>query len=316
MIQLEPSVRQLIALYAKDLAVEAENTDEFRKLDAASGSITSFNRTRSLLRKYRATFETMKNSSTQTQAIACLHTIRGEAGAENRAVLRQFALDALASTWRAEQTKRFERIASALIDGYDYFLSFTGRGIAQGARLRVNREYEAFIGIVLDATVLQKANWSEDNLLAFAIDALLRERSLKGFYYPDRRGDSAQVLAKLEDGVDRAISMVQLLDNVMFMSTPTDDQNWSYWEFKRALHCQLSLLFLFPYAKRDDLLAEADRLQDLDDWYQRVRSADLRILPVAPAYDRSNLAKINDEISALSAQIVSERNRMIESVPA
>ena len=198
MIELDPSVAKLVEIYAKDLGEEPETRADFKALDQAHGANESFKRARSVLRKYRPIVVAVKDQQTQLQAIACLHAVKEEAIPLSRAVISELALQALSARWSAGQIERFRKIAAALIGGYDYFLSFTGRNrLKKRAVLRVNREYEEFISKVLDPKLIEGVDRTEDNLLANALDALLTEKGFQGFFYPDRKGDSKQVLTKL-----------------------------------------------------------------------------------------------------------------------
>lgn len=317
MTELDDALQELVRIYATDLDEEPETRADYQAIDQAYGSRDDFKRTRSVLRKHRGTIAGLKATSARHQAIGCLHVIKEASSPLYRAALRQLALAAFASQWAPNQVARFGAVAAALVDGYDYFLSFTGRNpLRQQAILRVNREYEELISKVLDGKWISQANLTEDNLLAASVHALLTEKVYQGFYYPDRRGDSAQVRAKLKEACSLSLCFVQLLDNEMFAVKQTVDENYCYWEYNRALDNQLSMLFLFPYADRNQLLAASQRHEDLDEWYQKVSGADLRILPLARVTERANLAQIYQRIDDLAAQIRVERNTAIESIPA
>lgn len=316
LVPLDPPVRQLVAIYAKDLNEEPETRADFKVLDQAHGSNDAFKRARSVLRKYRPIIVSIKDQHTQLQAIACLHAVKEEASLLSRAVICELALQALSANWSAMQVERFKRIADALLGGYDYFLSFTGRNrLKARAVLRVNREYEEFISKVLDSKLIAGVDRTEDNLLANVLDVLLTEKGLQGFFYPERRGDSKQVLAKLADASDLSLCFVQLLDNEMFVKQQDVAENYCHWEYVRAVANELAMLFVLPYANRNELLAAAARHEDLEEWHKTVSGADLRILPLARFNDRGNLPTIYEKIDELAAQIHTERNTAIESIP-
>lgn len=317
MTELDPSVARLVEIYAKDLTEEPETRADFKALDEAHGTNDAFKRARGALRKYRPIIVSIKDQHTQLQAIACLHAVKEEASPLSRAVISELALQALSAKWTAKQVERFRRITAALIGGYDYFLSFTGRNpLKARAVLRVNRDYEEFISKVLDPKLIAGADRTQDNLLANVLDALLTlDHGLRGFFDLKRRGNSAPVLLELEEACELSLSFVQLLDNEMFVVQQNVKENYCHWEYGQALLNELSVLFLFPYADRNQLLAAAARHDDLADWYATVSAASLRILPLARADDKTNLATIYNKIDELAAQIKDERNTAIESIP-
>ena len=143
----------------------------------------------------------------------------------------------------------------------------------------------------------------------------MNEQGCKGFFYPDRRGDSKVVLEKLCDAAKISLTLVQLLDNEMFVAGQDVASNYCYWEYQRAIEYKMSLLFVFPYAEPQELLPVEDRQDELDEWYQCVSKADLRLLPVAPTNNLVSLGKIHSEIKKLATQIKSLRDTAIERVP-
>ncbi|HEY7638562.1 MAG TPA: hypothetical protein VH814_02470, partial [Steroidobacteraceae bacterium] len=96
MIELNPAVRELIAIYTKDLSQEPETRPDFKALDAANGTTDEFKRARSVLREYRPIIIECKDRHPQLQVIACLHAVKRESGPLSRAVIRDLALQALA----------------------------------------------------------------------------------------------------------------------------------------------------------------------------------------------------------------------------
>ena len=299
--KLSSTQKQLINSYVTYLKTEPETESEYHALEQAHGTETEFNQTRLILRNWRKSFADMmhaadvaappdKGERAQYNAIKCLHAIKQEQKREARCVLAHFAYEALSAGWTEDQKNRFCDVAQKLIDGYDYFLSFTGRNPnRQVAKLRVNREYIEFIRDVLTDDMISTAKMDTDNLLAMAINALLKERRCEGFFYPDRRGDSKEVQKKLQIGCKESLSFVQLLDNEMFILSQNVDENYCHFEYLRAVENKLDMLFLFPYADHRDL--EKEHLDALDGWYQKISKADLRILPPAPMSQRTNIRR-------------------------
>lgn len=321
-----PTRQQLINAYVTYLKTEPETESEYRALEQAHGAETEFNWTRLILRKWRKSFADMlqaedvtppslKGKTAQFNAIKCLHAIKQEQGIEARCVIAQFAFDALSAGWTDDQKNRFYDVAQKLINGYDYFLSFTGSNPnKQDAKLRVNHEYDEFIRDVLTPNTVSAAKLESDNLLAMAIYALLTEKHCNGFSYLNGRGDGAEVQTKLERGCKTSASFVQLLDNEMFIVGQNVEENYCYIEYKHAIANKLDMLFLFPYEDRKDL--EEEHSEKLDDWYQKISQADLRVLPPAPMSKSTNVAKLHQEVNNLAKQIKVAKNNVIESIPA
>ena len=101
----------------------------------------------------------------------------------------------------------------------------------------------------------------------------------------------------------------------MFVVQQEISENYCHWEYVHAVANELALLFVFPYANRNELIAAAQRHDDLEEWYNKVSGADLRLLPLARFNDRANLPTIYDRIDQLAAQIRIDRNTAIESIP-
>jgi len=72
---------------------------------------------------------------------------------------------------------------------------------------------------------------------------VLGEQGLRGFYYPDRRGDSLVVLDKLRGGCRCSLNFVQLLANEMWRPLPLGRTNYCHFEYQLAERLQLPLLF-------------------------------------------------------------------------
>jgi hypothetical protein len=309
----------LVQLFATDLGSEAlpETTEAYSALLALHGGV-EFAQVRELLSRWRTNFRQQLDKSARDQVIYCLNAVRRAFSPAHRALVRELARRSLGADWSAGQLAHFDALGEVFVDGHDFFLSFTGRNPSQGhAILRVNRDYEAFIARVLTHDYRAKADAARDNLLAEALNWLLRsDHRLAGFYYPDRKGDSAEVRKKLEEGCRRSLAFVQLLDNEMLL--PQDDgvENYCHWEYRLAVERELEILFLFPYAKREELLPPEDRAEEVADWYARVAAADLRLLPLARDSDPARLQGIMDQVEALARQILVVRRERLARVPA
>lgn len=309
----------LVDLFAANLEsdVAPETTPAYAVLADRCGR-EALAPTRELLSIWRANFRKQRAEAAQAQVRYCLVAIGRAARLEQRRLVQALALRIFGPGWSDAQREHFEQLADVFAEGYDFFLSFTGRNPTHGqAVLRVNREYEAFIARVLTPDRRARADAASDNLLAGALHALLRaDHRLTGFYYPDRQGDSADVKKKLDEGCRRSLAFVQLLDNEMLLPQDAANENYCYWEYKRAEQGGLEILFLFPYAKRDELLALEDRAEEVADWYDRVSTADLRLLPLARDSDPVKLQNMMDQIRSLAEQIRAARRERLARIPA
>lgn len=312
---------ELIALYASYARQDAatrpnpETQPDYLALHAKYGKDPAFIALRAQLAKWLGILGDVPGYGKQQQIIKCLHTLRRISA--DRSAFLAFVRVAFAAGWDDAQRAYFERCALLFSEGYDYFLSFTGRNPRKAvAVLRANREYMSFISQVLTPDRVRDARLDDENLLAEALNALLRtDHQCQGFFYLDRKGDSTVVRDKLGGACKLSLCFVQLVENEMFTVDQEIDSNYCHWEYERAIEHALLRYFLFASDDRADLIAEADTPIEFNGWYAEVSAKDLRMLPRSPAGVQSAAAKIQAEIAALAKQIKRARDAAIEGVP-
>lgn len=310
-------VDELLPLFVQHLEQGPDQTAAYRAIaDRYPGSM-EFLQWRNSLDRYRNIVRQRVGRPPRDQITEMLQMVR-VVDPSTRPVLARFVADALGPAWSDAQRQHFSRLASLFVAGHDYFLSFTGRSMAQrpGVVLRVNREYEAFIARIFAPQRIAAADRTEDNLLAEAVNAVLDQKGLRGFCYTERRGDSAPVLQKLDQGCRDSLCFVQLLANEMMLALPPTATNYCLWEYELATRLELPQLFLLSHGKRDALPQKLDVDPGLWGWYERVAEVvDLRLLPAAPVTDAALLEQIELRIQETADQIVKIRRLAIANVP-
>lgn len=310
---------RLIDLYVRDLARDngPETQADYLTLEGTRGKDPDFVRTRQVLSRWRAEFAKLRDAAPRHQAMKCLNVIRGESSRPNRSVLGRFAVKVFDEGWSVALKDRFQQVADAFTKGYDYFLSFTGRGADEvvAGVLRVNREYAAFITEVLTPDFVATQNRAKDNLLATAIWYMLKEERCLGYFYPVRKGNGAIVTDELRDHAKISLTFVQLLDNEMFVADQDVANNFCYIEYNHAVANKLSLLFLFPYENIKELIPDDERDGGLDAWYRNVVEARKLVLPPAPVTKLDKLEAVKAEVRTLIKQLKELRYTAIESMP-
>jgi hypothetical protein len=227
-------------------------------------------------------------------------------------ICRELILRIYGRRWEAMPRAYFEEKSLFIAKANAYFLSFTNRNPGRPNLNQVNRNHEWFIKDVLGQDAYDRADRSEQNLLAEAVHYLLTNRRLVGFYYPKHLGDNTEVEAKLRDNCTRAFAFVQLVQDEIFRYFE-GARNWCHFEYGVARDTGADrILFL----QVDQDIREGDIFHDFDPWYRMFASKDpLRLRWTRwqdPAVIDENFEMIRN---TLTEQIDRSIKRVYEGIP-
>jgi hypothetical protein len=221
--------------------------------------------------------------------------------------------------WSREQRVYFEHAARIIRSGNYFFLSFTSRGPEGLGDKRVNRRYWHFIRRKIRRPT--NGDLRERNLLADAIDIMLRDESIDGFYYKRHDNDNSLVERKLREGCESCLVFVQLVDNAMF--SPPKDPNFCEFEYRHALDfirqagvpAEDRILFVVTERDKGDLPDPDAVYATYRDWVTHILSKSAVYLPPVADYDRQTIDEIKEKLAAVVSQVKAAKKNMMERVP-
>jgi hypothetical protein len=150
-----------------------------------------------------------------------------------REACRELILLTYGKRWEVAHRSYFEEKSVFMSNASDYFLSFTNRNPNKPGLNLVNRNHQFFIIDVLGSPRYDSADRSQENLVAEAINSLLKGRGFNGFYYPKHAEDNTEVETKLRENCARALAFVQLVQEDIFRYYE-GSHNWCYFEYEVA----------------------------------------------------------------------------------
>src|SRR5262249_11035233 len=137
--------------------------------------------------------------------------------------------------WTAAQQQYFDDAWERIKLDYDYFLSFTTRYPAGvPGDNPVNTAYKHLIIAEIGIDRYKKGDRKKTNLLAEAVNGLLSQPRIKGFYFPHTQYDNALTERKLEAACDSCLVFVQLVQTIMF-DVPNGRTNYCFFEWNRVM---------------------------------------------------------------------------------
>ncbi|MBZ5581053.1 MAG: hypothetical protein LAQ30_02405 [Acidobacteriia bacterium] len=221
--------------------------------------------------------------------------------------------------WSPEQQKYYDHAARIVRSGNYFFLSFTSRAPAGPGDKRVNRRYWYFI-----RNKIQRATAGdrrERNLLADAIDLMLRDEFLEGFYYKRHDNDNSIVERKLRDACQSCLVFVQLVDNAMFR--PPKAPNYCEFEYRHALEfisqvegtIEHRTVFLVTEKEPQDLPDPDAVFAGYSDWLKYILSKSAVYLPPVEEYDRTAIDELKAKLAGVVAQVKQARKNLLEKAP-
>lgn len=226
--------RRLIEIYAIGPIDTVHASDAYRDLCSRHEDDNAFNGERYRIERLRAAIDTWigakESYSEQVEFALRLIGQKLHKRAEREAC-RELILASFGRKWEPEPRRYFEEKSVILMDSLHYFLSFTNRNPGKPNLNVVNRNHQFFIIDALGQTAFDRADKAGRNLVAEAVNHLLRNCSLEGFYYPEHEGDSTDVATKLKSACDRSTAFVQLAQQEMFRFYD-ESANWCWKEFQ------------------------------------------------------------------------------------
>ena len=229
---------QLIEIYAKCKVDVIGHNDEFIRLRDENQDHPTFRSVNRTVQDIKRRLEKLVGIQTSKknqviEALMLLNRIIG--GDEEKAeICYNLILRTYARAWDHSELDHFKKYYYALNNFYDYFLSFTNRNPSPGNDNIINRKYKHFITDVLGKTRYKEADKRKENLLAETINYLLKnaDQPLKGFFYPQKEGDSRNVKNKLSQACRESFVFIQIVQNIMFVKI--NDTNYCHFEYQDA----------------------------------------------------------------------------------
>ncbi|MGI8808934.1 MAG: hypothetical protein ACR2KK_14055 [Acidimicrobiales bacterium] len=301
---------------ARDQAVHA--ADEYRLLCDKYGRIPGFDALRSRTEDDKKKLEAqLADRPPAEQVKLALISVRQRRSPEPGPVTEaqygyiELARKSYENSWTPSQREYFVTWSDRLLQSLDFFLSFTNRNPTPDYPNIVNKNHEFFIRNFIHDW--RTSDRSKDNLLARTIYYLLRSGSLTGFYLPEHRAGSYEIIPKLKEECLRAFVFIQLVQGTMFINAPS----YCGLEYKTADEAVPSKPRVLIDA--DDTLPTRDAVhQDLLEWYESVQStartklaqtADLRY----PKVIEANHKMVKDKVIEFVRQAT---RAAYENVPA
>lgn len=223
--------------------------------------------------------------------------------------------------WSRDQQNYFEHAVRIVRSGKDFFLSFTSRGPESFGDKRVNRRYWYFIRQMIP--LVGKSERKDRNLLADAIDTMLRDSALNGFYYKRHENDNSVVEQKLLDACTSSLVFIQLVDNAMFNVDETKPRNYCKYQYENALTfirqiqnmVEDRVIFLVTERKPDDL-PDPDRVHaPYRGWVVDILSKSAIYLPPVQDNDKRIIDEMKTKVAGLVEQVKAARRNILDRIP-
>ncbi|HWM26258.1 MAG TPA: hypothetical protein VNP98_15695 [Chthoniobacterales bacterium] len=304
---------ELIAVYAKGSVDEVHASPEYAKFYDTNKGKPGFAAERGLVEEMRSRVDATLSAGQNVRdlvatALSIIWNLRKD---KERNVYRELILEAMAPVWETKQRDYFKEKSLTLIAAREYFLSFTSRNLGYPNQNVINANHREFIKEAIGSNRYESADLGKENLLAAAIDHLLRSnRRLDGFFFPKHLGDNKLVEKKLLENCEQALSFVQLIQEEIFRFTDPV-RNWCFFEFNAVSGSNKPLIFVQVEEKIDG----ADLYVDYGKWFTAFSARDPIKLVDTRWADRkpieSNLASIRD----LGDQILQSLHAIYASVP-
>lgn len=227
-----PDIRQqLIDLYGRHKADEVGNDPAFQDLCKENEEDLAFDGVRHRIEEMKRNLEAMVGAQRayQDQVKWSLKVINQTPVGAEREETVELVRQAYSNKWRNAQKQYFEDGCKMLETWRDFFLSFTSRNPTREHVNAINANHRHFIEDVIPGTY-ENSDVKNANLLAEALYYLLRNRQLRGFYYPKHEQDNQVVEDKLREGCRNTFSFVQLIQNQMFVTYP----NYCHFEYEQV----------------------------------------------------------------------------------
>jgi len=304
---------KLIAVYAKGVVDDVHASPEYASLCAANKDNPAFTAERSLVEEMRSRVDATLSAGQNVRdlvatALSIIWNLRKN---KERNVYRKLILQTLAPVWETKQRDYFTKKSLTLIAAREYFLSFTSRNLGYPNQNVINANHREFIKEAIGSNRYESADKGKENLLAAAVDHLLRSnRRLDGFFFPKHLGDNKVVEKKLLENCEQALSFVQLIHEEIFRFTDPL-QNWCFFEFNTVSGLNKPLIFV----QVEENIDGANLYDDYRKWFTAFSARDPIKLVDTRWADRkpieSNLASVRD----LGDQILQSLHAVYANVP-
>lgn len=311
----------LIKLYSQNSIDELKEDQEYIKLVEANTGDRIFDYERMLIEDLKSELEVSVNiqTSIKDQVIEALYyssQIIDPKDIHRAAVYYELVTNIYDQDWTTKEMEHFKFYHNALQSYDDYFLSFTNRKIDAKKNNAINRNYKFLIKSIITGDDYNKAN-QKDNLLAKAINNLLKERGLNGFFYPEKEGDSKDVETKLMEGCKNSFVFIQIVQNIMFKKK--DAYNYCHFEYKHVttkVKVKKDIKYVLAENSIGDLIEKKDVFFEYNLWYKDVFDKDKLTLENTPVKNQEVVQIQRDNIRE---KLVKEIDRLkweiIENVP-
>ena len=251
--------------------------------------------------------------SQKHQVEMALRLLRRRESNEKKEAWRELIRRTYAKAWQPPQLEYFEKKSELVMNGHDYFLSFTSRNPAAPNINVVNRTNQYFIIESLGRDQYDLADKTKNNLVAETVQYHLKNSDFTGFYFKDHEGDNTQTKEKLRSNCVQSLAFVQLVQTAMFRYV-AEAPNWCFFEYEttRAEDDNRILFVLI-----EEKVEPQNLTPGFNAWYQRVSTVQDPIrLKETLSRKRKPIDDNRKEIlDKLTSQIKRTLNRIYSDIP-
>lgn len=322
---------KLIDMYANTSVENLANNNDFIKLCKQNEDDWDFLKFRRKIAIFKERLDRIiGNRSPRVQVNAALHYLRKKVAHSKKPLkksdlnkdeyndfnsCKKYIFKAYSKNWNTEQKTYFTENAEKILTYFDYFLSFTRRNPSQGQPNSINIHYMPFIAKYLrDSDVKNEKKLVGENLLAKALNRILTDFDLFGFFFPDHEGNNEKVIEKLEYASMHSFIFIQLLQPIMFKKREDDRENYCFIEYNLVKgNDDNRILFVLADRSREKFL-DCSCWYEYDEWFEHIEQKDIVVL--TPAKDLNDIEVFERKIEKnIRDKILGFRDKLFDKVP-
>jgi len=305
----------LIDLYSEATPAEVHESSAYKKLYDKWESVPGFKEEQDFIRELRVRIDQrLSNQRPRDQVAVALKLLHGREQPLIRQTYRELLLQSnYAKAWSPPQLQYFKEQSLVVMQGVDFFLSYTKYNPNLGQANEINRRHKSFVREALQLSLRDFERQNKSNLVAEAIHHLLVNLPSYGFYESKKHDeDNQKIKEKLKTHLDHALAFVQLVQGAIFHHDP--GSNWCFFEYDVVRKsCADRILFV----NIDQNFATGALNAAFQTWYDEFAHVGAVIL--TPTTARSQREVVNENIekirSTLGNQIDAAVNRVYSNVP-